>query len=360
MVFTRTTFKGEQMKHTGLMTQLKASGLKLHRSRLEFLSLLMIALVQAKTVNLASLVGMMEGKAQVDSFYRRAQRFFQSLRLADELVLKHALGLHPQKRYSLCLDRTNWKFGKLDINILTLAYAHEGVAIPLLWCLLPKTGNSNTQERIALLERLLKFLPLEQIEVLLADREFIGGDWFAHLCEQNLPFVIRVRKDALGDGWFYLFKFFQHLPLGEHKVLKQRYAIFGITLAVAGVRLADGDYVIVVTNRNPKQALASYAKRWQIECLFKALKSSGFDFEATHLKHLDRINTLLVVVSLAFLWALKVGEFIHQLKPVPLKSHGRKQKSLFRTGLDHLRHLLANSTTKSHDLDTCFRLLSCT
>ncbi len=349
------------MKHTRLMAELKASGLKLHRSRLEFLSLLMIAVVQAKTVNLASLVGMMEGKAQVDSFYRRAQRFFQGLRLADELVLKHALKLHPQKRYSLCLDRTNWKFGKLDINILTLAYAHEGVAIPLLWCLLPKTGNSNTQERSALLERLLKGLPVDRLEVLLADREFIGGEWFAYLCEQNLPFVIRVRKDALSDGWFGLFGFFQHLPLGEHKVLKQRYCIFGVELGVAGARLTDGEYVIVVTNGSPKQALVKYAKRWQIECLFKALKSSGFDLEATHLKHLDRINTLLVVVSLAFLWALKVGEFVHcQLKPVPIKSHGRRQKSLFRTGLDYLRHTLTNSLTKKHDLDTCFRLLSCT
>ncbi len=349
------------MKHTRLVAELKASGVKLHRSRLEFLSLLMIALVQAKTVNLASLVGLMEGKAQADSFYRRAQRFFQMMCLPDEVVLRYALQLHPQKSYGLCLDRTNWKFGKLDINILTLAYAHEGVAIPLLWCLLPKTGNSATQERIALLERLLKFLPVDQLEVLLADREFIGGDWFAYLCEQNIPFVVRVRKDALGDGWFHLFGFFQHLPMGEHKVLKQRYCIFGVELCVAGARLADGEYLIVVTNRNPKDALSRYAKRWQIECLFKALKSSGFDFEASHLRHLDRINTLLVVVSLAFLWALKVGEFVHnQLKPVPLKSHGRRQKSLFRAGLDYLRHLLANSVTKMPDLDTCFRLLSCT
>lgn len=244
---------------------------------------------------------------------------------------------------------------------LDFGYAHEGVAVPLLWCLLAKTGNSNTRERVTLLERLLSLLPLERIEVLLADREFIGGEWFTYLCEQNLPFVIRVRKDALGDGWFGLFGFFQHLPLGEHKVLKQRYAIFGVELAVAGVRLAAGEYVIVLSNRNPKAALSAYAKRWQIECLFKALKSSGFDFEATHLRHLDRINTLLAVVSLAFLWALKVGEFVHrQLKPVPIRSHGRKQKSLFRTGLDYLRHLLSNSLTKKTDLDTCFRLLSCT
>ena len=55
------------------MAQLKGSGLKLHKSRLTFL---IIAVAQAKTVNLVSLVGMMEGKAQADLLYRRAQRFF--------------------------------------------------------------------------------------------------------------------------------------------------------------------------------------------------------------------------------------------------------------------------------------------
>lgn len=348
------------MKHKGLMEILPGCGLRLHRSRLEFLSMIMVALVQARTVNLTELVGMMEGKAQVASFYRRAQRFFCELKLVDELVLSCTQALHPLRSYSLCIDRTNWKLGKLNINILTLAYAHEGVAVPLLWCLLPKAGNSATHERIALLERLLKLMPLERTEVLLADREFIGKDWFAYLSQKGVPFVIRVRKDALGDGWFQLFRFFQHLPLGEHKVLKQRYQIFGSSLAVAGARLANGEYIIVVSNRNPRNALARYAKRWQIECLFKALKSSGFDFEATHLKHLDRINTLLVVVSLAFLWALKVGEFIHKQKPIRVKSHGRRQVSLFRTGLDRLRYLLANPTTKKLDLDACFRLLSCT
>ena len=163
------------------------------------------------------------------------------------------------------------------------------------------------------------------------------------------------------DDWFHLFHFFQALPLGQHKVLKQRYLIFGTEVGVAGARLAGGDYIIVVTNRKPKVALSTYAKRWQIECLFKAMKSSGFDLEATHLQHLERIDTLLTVVSLAFLWALKVGEFVHaQLKPIPIKTHGRRQKSLFRTGLDHLRHSLANAAAKKIELERCYSVLSCT
>lgn len=37
------------------------------------------------------------------------------------------------------------------------------------------------------MDRLLALLPLAQIEMLLADREFIGKDWFAYLQEKQLP-----------------------------------------------------------------------------------------------------------------------------------------------------------------------------
>jgi len=34
------------------------------------------------------------------------------------------------------MDRSDWFWGKTKINILTLAVAYEGAAIPLFWCLL--------------------------------------------------------------------------------------------------------------------------------------------------------------------------------------------------------------------------------
>jgi hypothetical protein len=40
------------------------------------------------------------------------------------------------------MDRTNWKFGKVNINYLVLGVAYKGMAIPLFWDLLDKKGNS--------------------------------------------------------------------------------------------------------------------------------------------------------------------------------------------------------------------------
>ncbi|MGL4608094.1 MAG: transposase [Trueperaceae bacterium] len=212
-----------------------------------------------------------------------------------------------------------------------------------------------------LMTTFLDLVPLEHIDMLVADREFVGKDWFAYLTTMNIPFVIRIRQDALADGWFSVVCFFQSLPLGESKLLAHRYRIFGNQLAICGVRL-QGDYLILVTNRCPKQALAFYKRRWQIEMLFAALKTTGFDLESSHLASPARMDKLLAFVCLAVTWAHAVGEWLHRssLIPLRLKAHGRREKTFFRHGLDYLRSLLCNPLASSSSLLPCVQLLSCT
>ncbi len=54
-----------------------------------------------------------------------------------------------------------------------IAISWQGASIPIAWeCLDKNAGNSSTAEVIALMERVLKVTPVEQIDNLLADREF--------------------------------------------------------------------------------------------------------------------------------------------------------------------------------------------
>lgn len=76
----------------------------------------------------------------------------------------------------MAIDRTNWQFGKTDINIFMLAVVHDGVAYPLLFTMLPKKGTSNSQERIDLVQRYIGLFERGTIDCLLADREFVGED----------------------------------------------------------------------------------------------------------------------------------------------------------------------------------------
>lgn len=322
-------------------------------ARVKFLSQFLIALLKVKTVNFSEIAIAFESKVKSDSSYKRIQRFFRSFSIDYDALALTLLNALPISKFILTLDRTNWKFGKTNINILVLAIAYKKVAFPILWTLLDKRGNSSTEERKRLIDKFLNLVPPSCIQCLTADREFIGKDWFAYLIEKDILFRIRIRenmKTQNNRGAFVKGKdLFRNLSLRETHTFARRKKIDGHLLFVIGVRLSD-EFFILVTNRQPETALDDYAKRWEIESLFACLKTRGFNFEKTHLSHLGRIKKLVAILAIAFLWAHSTGEWLHQeVKPIPVKKHGRPLLTLFRYGLNHLQKIVLNLSFHRHD-----------
>ncbi|MDR1601049.1 MAG: hypothetical protein LBS42_01295 [Tannerella sp.] len=77
--------------------------------------------------------------------------------LAGDIIahLIFSLLLH-RDNYRPAMDRTNRKFGETNINVLTIAVIHDGVAFPLLITMLNKRGNSHTDERIEIMNRFIR------------------------------------------------------------------------------------------------------------------------------------------------------------------------------------------------------------
>jgi hypothetical protein len=70
-----------------------------------------------------------------------------------------------------------------------------GVGIPLYWRLLAnQSGNSATQDRCELLEKIISILGVERIGAIVGDREFIGEKWVGRLRALGVPFCFRFRK----------------------------------------------------------------------------------------------------------------------------------------------------------------------
>ena len=62
-----------------------------------------------------------------------------------------------------------------------------------------------------------------------------------------------------------------------------------------------------------------------------------FNVEDTHLSDLKRIDKLISLVSIAFIWAYKTGIYFHlNVEPIKVKKHGRKACNFFKQGLRHL------------------------
>ena len=158
-----------------------------------------MALLKVRSVNLAELATGFSGEAKVESHYKRLQRFFRTFEvdqaaLAPLLVRFLGVGEGP---WRLAMDRTHGRFGQTDLNFLVLGLVHRGIALPLFWTVLAKSGNSDTPERIALMERFLAVFGVGRIAALRADREFVGQAWFGWLQQQRIPFHQRLKRNTL-------------------------------------------------------------------------------------------------------------------------------------------------------------------
>ena len=173
-----------------------------------------------------------------------------------------------------------------------LGIAHRGIALPVFWSVLDKPGNSDTPERIALMERFLQVFGAGRIAALLADREFVGEDWFCWLQRQRIPFPQRLKRNTrVPNAWnrmMRLDELFGSLAPGERHRLPGRRPIWGCFVHLSALRLDDGEFLFVASSGvSQAEALDTYADRWPVETLCGCLKTRGFNFEDTHLTAVD-------------------------------------------------------------------------
>lgn len=150
---------------------------------------------------------------------------------------------------------------------------------------------------------------------------------------------------------------FRFLKPGQYCVLKGKRSVLGHELFIIGLKQPNCEYVILVANRDPDQAMSDYKTRWEIETLFGCLKTRGFNFESTHLIDVERIKKLVAVLAIAFCWCHITGEWAQAQKPIKKKKHGRKAISIFRYGLDVLREIVLNISEKMSNFKKMVNLL---
>lgn len=306
---------------------------------------LIIGLVNGRTVNLSHIASLLPGEALQASNYRRLQRFFQHVSLNQDCVAVLAVKmLNLGRRKTLALDRTNWQIGSTHVNILVLSIVTRRFRVPLLWSFMNHQGNSNKDQRTALIQRYLRLFEASSIELLLADREFIGKDWLDFLNENNVPFAIRLKEKLLfrlESGCVSSFKTLVHGRRARKQTLIWKGTLHGaeFKLCIAARQLKGGEWLFIASNAPcPKAALNAYKKRWAIECLFADIKTRGFNMEDTRLTCHKKLSTLLCIVALATIWAYRCATTLMERKAIKRKVHGRREKSWFRVGLDTLRN----------------------
>ena len=331
----------------------------------ELPALFLVALLRVKTINLSSLALGFRSQAKTDSSYKRLQRFLHHFDLDYAQLAKVFMALMdiPQP-WVLSIDRTEWSLGLTRINIMMLGVVRNGVAIPLLWTMLDKKGNSHSDERMDLLDRFQEIFPEVRVAFLSAEREFVGKEWLSYLLLQpTIPFRLRIREsEKIGDGVRKLRTsvVFAHLKIGKSQVLSGHRWVWGRSVYIGGLRLEDGKLLVIIASESPETMILDYAQRWGIETLFGMFKTRGFCLESTHVVCGERLSKLLALMSLALCWAIKVGEWRQEHYPLKVKKHGRLARSLFRYGLDFLRSIVLDLDLNYDDFLHSLLFLSCT
>lgn len=370
-----------------------------HKARKKVLKELVIAVGKTGSVNLNRLAECLTGDTSLDGKIQRVERFFKNQKFDYKqvaLAILNALGFIG-KKIKITLDRTNWKFGKKDINYLVLAVEIEEYGtIPLMWTVLDKRGNSNWEERKALLDEFFKIFPVCDVECIKGDREFVGEEWMRYLHEKKVTFFLRVKSNnqviVLPEGQIgsdekllltssLMVSIPEKIdpkgtpldspaPLESSKNSKKRprkknicfekkslaecfeglqhgdapkrikCILGGMIVFIAATISKEGELVLVMTNQDlpAKKILKEYKGRWLIECLFKNLKGAGFNFEQTHLTDPSKLSKLMAICAFAICFTVTLGAAISKIKPIPYKKTLKsKVYSYFSYGLRFFR-----------------------
>ena len=314
-----------------------------HLARKKFVARFLIGLIKSRKVQFCEIAHHLNDVVKPASNETRIQNFFRHVALdytALALVLVSLLPRHVKLR--LCVDRTEWDFGKCQVNILLVTVGHGDLHWPLCWELLDnKSGNSNAADRIRLLDFCLQVLGRHRIGLVVGDREFVGHTWFKYLKENGLQFVMRVPKhhqltDREGGrqdirAW--------DLQPGQGRQLAEC-QVDGVWGAAQVTALAGGEYLFLFGTVPAAFMGPFYRKRWTIEACFQNLKGRGFDLRSSHLQCRDKLKKLLALVSLAYALCLSLGNYYHRkVKNIAIKKHGRKSTSFSRRGLDVIREI---------------------
>ena len=311
-------------------------GKSMNLARIKALSMMVCALCKVQRVTYTKLAAAFDSEAAAGSSLRRIQRLIAECEIRTDLIAKLILKLIPvQGPYNLTLDRTNWKFSDTNINILTLGAIYDGMAFPIVFKMMDK-------------------------------REFVGSEWLGYLNARGIHYHIRIREN------FRVFRhgqetraywLFNDLRLGESKHLDGIYYVNGQACYLSGSKIKDKEgkteLQILVSYCNAEEALDIYKLRWQVETMFKGMKSSGFDIEGSHVRDHARMSNLFAIIMIAYVWCYLVGIYIHQnIKPIKVLKHKRRAVSLFKYGLDYIFQCLVNHTNR-YRIDV-FKFLSYT
>lgn len=307
------SFLWEHGLYNGIEDDFKSRFPGYHKSRREGICLLSALMLEVRSANLMELSSALPRDiAHIDERYRYVERLLSNTHInVDEISGGYARPVLEQ----LCADGQTivLMMDQSHINatneVLMLSIRVDERAIPFLWRVRETQGNIGFDVQKEMLDAALRFLP-EGTDIMLAADRFYGT-----------AALIRWCQDA---GWQYRVRLKGNLTLHHQggeiatgKAVKLcPEGLMDAALYGSGVRTHIGflhekghkePWIIAMDAAPTEGRVRDYGMRWGIESMFSDLKSRGFGLTQSKIQKPDRLEKLILIMTIALHWAVSCG-----------------------------------------------------
>jgi Transposase DDE domain len=204
-----------------------------------------------------------------------------------------------------------------------------GRSLPIAWRVKETEGAIGFSEHKHALEVARKLVPAGVKVVLMGDRFYGSPELIAWCRRAGWDWRLRLKADLLvfEDG-------------GESTVsgcfLRGERMLKNVELTAKRVRTNIGmvheeghpePWFIAMSDAPTKAKTFDYGLRWGIEAMFSDFKSRGFGIEDSQLQRTDRMDRLILVMTLALYWAVSTGMWAAEHAALPAE---KKRPTLLR------------------------------
>lgn len=315
----------EEVKQ-GLSTALPT----LRKTVINKLSLAVGAMIEAQTPNTTDLANVLPLPTE-----RQDMREQWLRRLLKNPLIESPAIVEPFARAELAAAAWNGQTVILSLDqtelgdrlaVLMLALRVGDRSLPLAWWVEAGAANIGFGGHHKVLERVWAWLPATANVLLLADRFYPSVELFEGLHRHSWQYRLRLKGNLRVDT-------------GDHETttgalahgVTERY-LAEVRVFTSGVATNLGilheaghevPWIIAMECPPSKAAVLDYGARWAIEPTFSDFKSRGFQLEDSHLQAPDRLDHLILIMTLAMYWCVRAGRYDALYNPTPLEKKPR-------------------------------------
>lgn len=322
-----------------------------HQGQVVTMAMMISGIVMSRKAQLSAMSSEVPGQTKDQSIEMRMRRWVKDDLDVEAVYMPFARQiLEALSHMPLVFVMDGSQAGR-GCMVLMIGVVYQKRALPIAWLVYKgKKGHASAERHIQALEKVMPLPPKDSQVVLLGDAEYDTTEMLAWIKKNtSWQYVLRTSPQI------YVQTSKQSQPIrnyplkkGDLFYLKEVGFTQTSTMTLNVIGWWGSTYqepIFLVTNvENAYEACRYYRRRFRIETFFSDQKSRGFHIHKSHLADPARLSRLLIAACLAYIWMITQGlRVIAEGNLSLIDRTDRRDKSLFRLGLDWLKYALKHS-----------------